>query len=182
MEVKMRTKTKIFLLWALALFICTVTSCKNDGNKPNLLPIPDCVTVKPVNVDTITVKSLDDYFNDLCWKYQNGHNGYPTIYAINSYEELENINKGYIDRAQIDFEQYTLVGGIFHISPYPYEILLENLCKNDFLKTYTKKFIIKKGMYMQVTYHYFWALYPKLHSEYQVNLDLDISPYEEEIE
>jgi hypothetical protein len=31
-------KTKIFLLWALALFAFTVSSCKNDGNEPEPEP------------------------------------------------------------------------------------------------------------------------------------------------
>ena len=34
---KVEMKTKIFLLWAILIFAFTVTSCKNDGNEPELV-------------------------------------------------------------------------------------------------------------------------------------------------
>ena len=70
MEVKMRTKTKNLLLWALLVFVFTVSSCKNDGSKPNPPeplpenPMPECEGVDTADVDFSNIEKL--YEQPLC--------------------------------------------------------------------------------------------------------------------
>ena len=186
MEVKMRTKTKIFLLWAFMLFALTVSSCKDDGNKPNTPPepIPDCVTVKPVNVDSITAKQLDSIAKIFEFMLNEEYE-YVGIYVINSQKKLDSIyekanSMSYspipIYAPKINFEKYTLVGGFFPIGADPFEILLDEFCKNDLLKTYTRKFdvFINQNTIFVITPNPFCELYPKLDANYKTYLDINL--------
>ena len=178
-------KRKIFLLCGLALFIFTVSSCKDDGSEPPNPPepIPDCVTVEPVSVDSITAELLDNFGEEVC-SYPAGWVNYVPNYLINSKEEFINMDMDYgvgygSSIPNIDFDKYTLACGCL-ISPSMVKEYIKNvkLCENISKQEYILTIVTRdlSGVINQaISYYFYWRLYPKLNPEFEFNYN-----YEEE--
>jgi len=179
---KLNNNKKILLLCAMLAFALTVSSCKEKATEPTPPKIPDCITVESIAVDSVTAKQLNDVFETLSGLYSLDILEINEIYAINSLEDIDEYEEfgfSYFPD-NIDFEQYTLIGGVLVISSISYEVLSDELCKNDSLKTYIRKFSIKQGDATAVRYHWYWNLYPKLDTNFQVILEKNVNKGETE--
>jgi len=159
----------------------TASSCKNDATEPNNPePIP-CITVEPVKVDSAMAMQLDEVFLNLLGLHYQNFLEIQEVYVINSPEYTEEYEEfKFLSPINIDFNQYTLIGGVLFISSIPYEILSDELCKNNSTKTYTRKFSIKQGDATQVCRIPYWNLYPKLDTNFQVVFEKNINKGETE--
>ena len=174
--------TTSFVFSASIIAVVFLTSCKEKATEPIPPKIPDCITVETIAVDSVTAKELDNVFETLSGLYSLDILEINEIYTINSLEDIEEYEEfgfSYFPD-NIDFEQYTLIGGVLFISSIPYEVLSDELCKNDSLKTYIRKFSIKQGDATAVRYHWYWNLYPKLDPNFQVILEKNVNKGETE--
>lgn len=183
-------KQKFSLLVAFCLLVVfAATSCKDDGNKPES-PAADCFAVEPVEVDSLTAKYLNDLFeyyaDNAMVVFSSGHISLLiTNQAINSQEELENMKltiepvlfpqydfSSYIENINIDFSQYTLVGGSY-IAIGSEGIKNIKMCKNISKQEYTLTIVTISDSTgydnTQIRPLYYWRLYPKLEPEFAIN-------------
>jgi hypothetical protein len=121
-------KTKIFLLWALALFAFTVSSCKNDGNEPEPRINPLVGTWYEVNsTDSIGVKVIFTDTHVTAFGYRTSYPNtivYDNPYIFVSDDEIKmygiaNINSSFFENdehtTKFAFNNDTLI--IKHFKP-----------------------------------------------------------------
>ena len=181
------SKKMFTLAGCMAMTLAISTGCEDEPTKPTPPKIPDCITVVPVTVeDSAVAKQLDVIFEIAAAKMHWENEYTPKRYVINSQDELFYTAFGigyFIDLPfNIDFTQYTLLGGsfvaIFGGDDIKRVEMCENVSKQEYTLTEVKP-VIEGGATLGTYPYSYWWLYPKLNPEFEINF---VTDYREVIE
>jgi hypothetical protein len=162
-------KTAILKMGFIFLFLSlTGAGCEDNENNGG-----EWIKIGSLTTDVQLSTQLDVIFSEDNECLQNFQEDtlLHTFFTRNDVMEIDNCNT----IPEIDFDKYTLIGGKIMVSSISDQISAINLTSNDIKGKYKIEVSIYEpdGRYAAIGYFYFWRLYPKLESKYQIELSVD---------